>query len=248
MSSENRSGGRLKIAFLGMNDIGRRVWEYLKGRDEDDMAVITDKVNAEMLREFMPDLILSVGYRHILQKDILSIPKMGAINFHKSLLPLNRGANPVFWTLLDATRAGVSIHYMEEGVDTGPIIAQREVEVLNTDTASTLYAKLEAVQFELFKSVWPDIRNGNVEKRPQHGEPTLHTIKEFKELRKIYPSQKVKISDFLNYLRAMTFPGFDNAYIEVAGKKYFIEIRVHEEGKPSEKNEAGTTLLKQYGF
>lgn len=238
----------MKIAFLGMNDIGRRVWEYLESRDEDDIVVITDKVDAGMLQEFMPDMILSVGYRHILRKDILSIPKMGAINFHKSLLPLNRGANPVFWTLLDATRAGISIHHMEEGVDTGPIIAQREVRVLDTDTAGTLYARLEEEQFKLFKSVWSDIRNGKISKVPQHGTSTLHTIQEFKELRKIDPNQKVKIADFLNYLRAMTFPGFENAYIEVGGKKYFIEIRIHEGGKTSEKQERKTTLLKQYGF
>src|SRR5690606_983365 len=68
------------------------------------------------------DLLVSFGYRHIL-KD-LSVP---AVNIHISMLPWNRGADPNFWSWLDHTPKGVTVHLMDQGIDTGPIIAQREV-------------------------------------------------------------------------------------------------------------------------
>ena len=80
------------------------------------------------------DFIISYGYRHILKKDILDkFPNM-AINLHISLLPWNRGADPNLWSFLEDSPKGVTIHYLDYGIDTGDILAQQKVDYIPEDT------------------------------------------------------------------------------------------------------------------
>jgi methionyl-tRNA formyltransferase len=98
----------------------------------------------------------------------------------------------------------------------------------------------------LFKEVWPAIRNGNTKRNSQCGQASYHVMNDFKKARKVDPEQKMRVVDFINYLRAMTFSPFDNAYIEMDGEKYFIEINIKEE-QTLICNE-DKPFLKQYGF
>jgi len=85
--------------------------------------------------DLAPDLIVCDSYSMLLRADILSVPRSGAVNVHGGLLPQYRGGNPVQWAIInDEVQAGVTIHYMDEGFDSGPIIAQRQVPLLFTDT------------------------------------------------------------------------------------------------------------------
>ena len=77
------------------------------------------------------DLVISFGYRHIIKEEILNNIKIPIVNLHISYLPWNRGAHPNFWSFFDATPTGVSIHLVDKGIDTGPIIAQK---LVNFDT------------------------------------------------------------------------------------------------------------------
>jgi len=234
---------RLKVVFLGLNDIGKKVLDYLKSIDQDDIFLITEKDQLVKIKSVLPDIILSVGFRSIVPKEYISIPRLGAINFHKSLLPLHRGANPVFWTILGQTKAGVTIHYMDENIDTGDIIKQREVGYSFNDTAASLYRRLENVQLELFKDTWPDIRSDQIEPYPQEGESSYHIIENFKALRRInFENNSFEVINFINYLKAMTFPPFNNAFIEINNEKYYIELNIKEKGSSNSSD----TLLKQY--
>jgi hypothetical protein len=73
------------------------------------------------------DLIISFGYRHIISKEIIKSVNCPIINLHISYLPYNRGAHPNFWSFYDKTPSGVTIHLVNEGIDTGPIIYQRHI-------------------------------------------------------------------------------------------------------------------------
>ncbi|CAB1057787.1 hypothetical protein D1BOALGB6SA_2542 [Olavius sp. associated proteobacterium Delta 1] len=236
----------MKVVFLGLNDTGQKVLEYLETLKQDELYLFTQKNEIDSIHGIDPDIILSVGFRYIIPPEILALPPLGAINFHKSLLPLNRGANPVFWTILEGTKAGASIHYMDQGIDTGRIIAQREIETDLSDDAKTLYSKLDILQLELFKEVWPQIRKGAIKPVEQGGAPSYHVIKDFKKLRKIDPQSTVRAIDFINFLRAMTFPPFNNAYIEQNGKKYFVKIEITPEDRIRTNAKLKKTLLKQY--
>lgn len=110
------------------------------------------------------DLIISHGYRHILSPAVLATTRV--VNLHISYLPWNRGAHPNFWAIYEGTPSGVTVHWVDEGVDTGPIIAQRRVEPRPDDTLASSYSRLQAEMTKLFIEYWPAIKDG-IPGRPQ---------------------------------------------------------------------------------
>ncbi len=105
---------------------------------------IKDEKIIEKIKEINPDLIVVVAYGKILPKEIIDIPKYGIINVHSSLLPKYRGASPIHSAILNGdTKSGVSIMYIEEGLDSGDMILQESCDILENDTLGTLHDKLK---------------------------------------------------------------------------------------------------------
>lgn len=101
-----------------------------------------DKVES-VLNELKPDVIVVVAYGKILPKYILDYPRFKCINVHGSLLPKYRGAAPIQWSIINGEKTtGVTIMYMDEGMDTGNMIKKAECEILDTDTYGSLHDKL----------------------------------------------------------------------------------------------------------
>lgn len=124
------------------------------------------------------DFVVSYGYRHILRSDVLKFFPNKIINLHISMLPWNRGADPNLWSFLEDTPKGVTIHYMDEGIDTGDILAQKEVPYLDTDTLKSSYERLQKNLEEMFKKNWGDIRVGKIPSQPQATQGSLHRKKD----------------------------------------------------------------------
>tara|TARA_Y100000591_G_C21744161_1_gene650988 strand:+ start:346 stop:1125 length:780 start_codon:yes stop_codon:yes gene_type:complete len=104
----------------------------------------------KLLQSINPDLIIS-SQGHFIGKKILKIPKHGVINKHAGLLPEYRGAYPVFWAMLNGEKKiGVSIHFMNDKIDGGDIIIQKEIQISESDTFETLYSKVIKITPELF--------------------------------------------------------------------------------------------------
>jgi methionyl-tRNA formyltransferase len=161
---------RAMVVFLGRPD--SPVLAHLRAGDEEVLAIGTDE-------PFVPEdprLVVSHGYRRILRRDLLDQLPDRVINLHISLLPYNRGADPTLWSVLEDTPAGVTIHYIDEGVDTGDVIAQRPVELTGGDTLATAYAKLQDALVELFREHWPAISAGTNERTPQPPGGTAHKL------------------------------------------------------------------------
>ena len=218
----------VEVVFLGINDAGMRVYEWLCDRDDVFVhSLLTTKEQLGAIRDIEPDYVVSCGCRHIVPEEILDIPSEGCLNLHSSYLPYNRGANPNVWSIVDDTPAGVTIHWMDSGVDTGDIIAREKVSVEFSDTGKDLYERLEDAQVELFQDVWPDILSGQVDEVSQSKEAgTSHQASEFNELCQLDPDEEVRVKDFLNRLRALTFPPYDNAEIEIDGETYYVEVDI----------------------
>ena len=236
----------MRIVFLGINSFGQKVYDWLLQQGENVVAMLTTKEELTRVADLKPDLIISGGFRHILGPEVLSIPPMGSINFHKALLPYNRGANPNVWTIVEGTAAGVSIHLMDQGIDTGDILAQREVETSFADTGKTLYEKLERAQWELFLEFWPRFKSGDIQPRSQATRGTYRRMADLKRLRRLDPEQEYRSIDLLNLLRAMTYPPFSNCYVEVDGKRYFLRLEISE-GQIDSTTRDESGLLRQYG-
>ena len=122
------------------------------------------------------DFIISYGYRHILKKDILDKFLNKAINFHISLLPWNRGADPNLWSFLENTPKGVTIHYLDYGIDTGDILAQQKVDYMPEDTLRTSYERLSKTIEKLFRRVWSNIRSGEQKSISQPDGGSYHRL------------------------------------------------------------------------
>ena len=112
----------------------------------------------EELKNLDIDLIVTCAYGQIIPKEILDMPKYGCINVHASILPKYRGSAPIQWCLFnndDVT--GVTIMYMDEGMDTGDIIKIKEIPILVSDNVGTLHDKLSIVGRDLLYDVLPTI-------------------------------------------------------------------------------------------
>ncbi|MFX0142252.1 MAG: methionyl-tRNA formyltransferase [Candidatus Hodarchaeota archaeon] len=247
----------LKIIFFGNNRVALEVLKYLKQEKENIVGLVVhpdsrakykseilevfpkkvvfegDKLKESavinQLKELNPDIFLSIYFGYILSPEVLKIPSRGAFNLHPAYLPYNKGVHPNVWSIVDGTPAGATIHYMDEGVDTGAIIGRKKVESDYSDTGKTLYEKLEISAIELFKEIWPSIKKDEISTIKPEEEGTMHYLKDFVSLDEIDPNKEYKALDLINILRARTFPPYKSAFVRIGGKKYYIEITLKED-------------------
>lgn len=120
------------------------------------------------------DLAVVVAYGRLLKADALDCARLGFMNVHFSLLPKYRGAAPVQWALARGeTRTGVTLFWLDEGMDTGPIQAVAETEIAPDEDAPALLRRLVELGVELLERALCDLEAGRVQRRPQSGSPSL---------------------------------------------------------------------------
>ncbi len=119
------------------------------------------KDEQEKIKNLKPDLIVTAAYGKILPEYILNIPKYGCINVHASLLPKYRGSNPIAYALKNGDKkTGVTIMYMDKGMDTGDIIEEKEIEIDDTDNLTILTNKLSNLGSNMIAGVIKKIETG----------------------------------------------------------------------------------------
>ena len=122
----------------------------------------------EIIQGLEPDLVIVVAFGQILKRKVLAIPKWGVVNIHASLLPKLRGAAPIPWAILNGeTKTGLTIMRMDEGLDTGPVLLQKEVPVLENETAGGLRQRLSALAGELIVETMKGMAENRLRERPQ---------------------------------------------------------------------------------
>jgi methionyl-tRNA formyltransferase len=167
------------------------------------------------LKSFNPSAIVLVAYGQILPAAIIDLPKRGCINIHASLLPAYRGAAPVNWAIINGEKkTGITIMLMDEGMDTGPVLLQDEIEIRESDTTGTLYLKLSEIGADLLISLLNDLEGGNVTPHAQTGEVSYAPVlKKTDGLLNWSRSAK----DICNFIRGMNpWPG---AYSYIEGER-----------------------------
>lgn len=131
-------------------------------------GTLKSETAACVLKELKPDLLVVAAYGCILPKTVLSLPVHGCLNIHPSLLPCYRGASPVVFALLGGEQVtGVTIMLMDEGVDSGPIMAQRKVDISADNTTGSLTEKLAYVGAELLLETLPKWLSGGIKPQAQ---------------------------------------------------------------------------------
>ncbi len=130
----------------------------------------------ESLAELAPDVIVVAAYGLILPPEVLAIPPYGCINIHPSLLPRHRGPTPIAAAILAGDEwTGVSIMLMDQGVDSGPVLDQRRVEIAPQDTTGTLTEKLSQVGADLLMETLPRWLSKEIAPQPQREEDATYT-------------------------------------------------------------------------
>jgi methionyl-tRNA formyltransferase len=129
---------------------------------------LRDPALHDRLRALDADLFVVVAYGRLLPPALLEVPRLGPWNVHASLLPAYRGAAPIQWAVIRGeTRTGVSIMRLEEGLDTGPVVALREEAIREDDTAGSLSERLSVMGAELLVEILPRITRGEAALQPQ---------------------------------------------------------------------------------
>jgi methionyl-tRNA formyltransferase len=166
----------MKVLLLG--PYRKEIINYLNGCD--DTCISTEeKINSNSTLIQNIDFLVSYGYRYILREEVLQKFPNKAINIHISFLPWNRGSDPNLWSFLEDTPKGVTIHYLDSGIDTGAILVQKEFNLFsNEDTLRSTYIKLSEMAVDLFMTNWINIRKQNLIPVPQTGEKSYHSLKD----------------------------------------------------------------------
>jgi methionyl-tRNA formyltransferase len=147
---------------------------------------MTDRIDYDWLDDNEFDYIVSYRYRHIVPQRIVELYRNRIINLHISFLPWNKGADPNLWSFLEDTPKGVTIHYMDSGVDTGDILVQKEVFFdNNTETLKTTYESLNKEIVALFYTFWPLFVLGEVRSHVQPVGGSYHYAKDKEQYRRL---------------------------------------------------------------
>ncbi|MCS7064113.1 MAG: hypothetical protein NZM04_08765 [Methylacidiphilales bacterium] len=195
-----------------------------------DAAMLGSSDTVISISHLSPDIGVCAYFGFILKKEIINIFQRGIVNIHPSYLPYNRGAHPNVWSIIDETPAGASIHWIDEGIDSGDIIDRIKIDIDITDTGESLYYKLEEACICIFKKNWCDIKYGRHGRTRQNlSEGTFHRVADLSSVSYIDLNRWYKAKDIIDQIRALTFRGYKGAYIVENGERIYLRLELLRE-------------------
>lgn len=175
----------------------------------------------------IPDWGFLIWWPWIIDTNLINLPKHGFVNTHPSLLPYNRGKHYNFWALVEEVPFGVSLHFVEEGIDCGDVIAQSRIPYDWEDNGGTLYRKATRALVDLFKETYPRIRQGKIQRIPQDlTKGSFHLSHEMEQASKIDLNAYYRARELLNLLRARTFPGYPACWFQDEGQSFEVRVEI----------------------
>lgn len=246
----------MKIALFADKFVGLEVLRYLATNFKHDITLLVVTEENELsdyassldipteiyiqncqdtLRSLSIDLGILAWWPKIIKAELINIPNQGFINFHPSLLPYNRGKHYNFWSIVEKVPFGVTLHRVDEGIDTGDIIAQKEITYDWTDTGESLFLKAQSEILELFKVTYPSLRNTDIShlSKPQEtSKGSFHLANEINDICKIDLDKSYNAEFLLNILRARTFSNHPAcSFHDEFGNEYEVRIKINRKAK-----------------
>jgi len=171
-----KSFKKKKCLFLGYNKKQTNLIKFLENRNF-KVSHTQNKINEKKINKY--DLIISFGYKKIIDYKFLKKLSRPIINLHIGYLPFNRGAHPNLWSFLDNTPSGVTIHEVDKGIDTGDILFQKKIDFNSKHkNFSQTYKHLKNEIEKLFFLKFNEIVKKKYKKTKQRGIHTFHKIRE----------------------------------------------------------------------
>ncbi len=187
----------------------------------------------QYIRDLAPDLIVVCGYKYIIPVEIFNIPLFRSINIHPSYLPDYRGQHVINWAIVNGeSETGVTIHFVDKGIDTGDVIIQKKVPILFEDTAKTLHDRIYYEVCELLQQVINTILSGNAlpAKKQDDSKASYFRPRTPEDGTIDWNKNGIEI---YNLIRALVKP-WPGAYSYIKGKKIIIQdVRFEADSRDS---------------
>ena len=201
-------------------------------------ARIKDRQSIEEIRALVPEIIVVMAYGQILPRAILDIPSVACLNLHASLLPYWRGAAPIQAAIFSGdSETGITVMYMDEGLDTGDILLQRKIGILPTDTGGSLHDRLAQIAPEALLESLRLLALGKAPRGPQNNALATYAPKLSRENGRIDWTERARVIE--RKIRAFNpWPGAFTSVAAKSGKprnlKIFSASIVDLSGTPGE--------------
>jgi len=191
----------------------------------DDESKIVDFLNLENV-----DLCVLAWWPKIISENLITVPKFGFINTHNSLLPHNRGKHPHFWAIIENLPYGVTLHQVDGGIDTGKIVAQRQIKYGWEDNSGTIYEKSLLEMISLFEDVYPALREDGIIGVEQGDYGSFHWGRELDDASRIDLDRMYSARELINIIRARTTDtDFPASFFKDCGDTYRIKVIIEKE-------------------
>tara|TARA_B110000003_G_C16632016_1_gene527033 strand:+ start:1235 stop:2176 length:942 start_codon:yes stop_codon:yes gene_type:complete len=252
------------ITYEVLSDISRGQESIINVANDLNISISSpSKITPDVISEISkldPDLIISAYYRKIFPKELLTVSKLGIINIHPSLLPFYRGPVPTAWAILNGEKDfGISIHKVDEGIDTGDILVQEKYSIDDDETGHELYLRAMDLGADLFIDNFEDIISNNIKAKKQpvggsyYGKLKTRVLINWKDSAKFIKNQVRIRSKPYNPIETIlenkyffinkVFINQDNSFpIQVPGKI----LKVYDDESLLVSCSDGTILIKDY--
>lgn len=165
-------------------------------------------------------MIIQVGWSQIIQDEILALPKLGCVGFHSSLLPKDRGGSPINWAIIRGeTVWGVTLYYLDPGIDNGDIIAQKKFAIGLNDTCKSVYQKAGKAMVQMLQENIPLLLEGKAPRTPQAESEATYNRRRKPEEGLIDWNKSAK--ELYDWIRAQTHP-YPGAFTFLNSTKCYI--------------------------
>ena len=209
-------------------------------------AKIKEPQAIENIRGLTPDVIVVVAYGQILPRTVLEIPRLACLNLHASLLPRWRGAAPIQAAIAAGdSETGITVMYMDEGLDTGDILLQRNIEILPNDTGGSLHDRLAQIAPEALLESLQLLAAGNAPRVPQDSTQATHASKLKREHGLVDWSESADVIE----RRIRAYNPWPGAFMKIDGQnlKIFSASIVDLNGQPGEVLRSDRDLIVATG-
>lgn len=203
------------VWYKGVDEIAIKYnLPLLKEKDINDVKFV------KKIKELEPDILVTVNFEQILKKDIISIPSLGCINTHASLLPKYRGRAPLNWAIINGEKqTGVTVHYIALGIDTGDIVAQKVIDIAENEYIEDILEKVKSIYPIIVKEAIDKVESNNVEPIIQDLSKGFYCGKRTAEDGQI--DWMKPVNEIYNLVRAVSKP-YPGAYTYYNNKKIII--------------------------
>lgn len=226
----------IKIAFVTVRYDSRDKWLIEAAKRENIPVELSDNINGaeyiKMVKEYGVDLLVSMSFNQIFKKELIDTPPLKAINCHAGKLPFYRGRNILNWALInDEKEFGITVHYIDEGIDTGDIILQDVYSITDEDDYRTLLEKAYIGCADILYRSVKLIQNDSVNRIKQNSIDAYGTYCGQRIVGDEIINWDATSRDVFNFVRAICIPGprattfIDGNQVKINRVKYIKELR-----------------------